>query len=171
MDNIILTLDQHEIDPVADTGDRDSYYVRHAARAVLLDTQGRCALLHSKRDGYYKLPGGGVDDGENVSDALARELLEEVGAVADITAELGMVVEWRDFVKMKQYSYAHTAVAIGELSGPQYTQKELDAGFEVVWADNVTQAMQMVWATENHEELGIRFMTWRDAEILRHALS
>ena len=46
--------------------------------------------------------GGGVDEGEGLSQALGRELMEEVGARGAVTEELGKVVEFRDYKKMKR---------------------------------------------------------------------
>lgn len=55
-------------------------------RAVLLDGDGRIALVrHRYIDGWY-LPGGGVEKGEAIADALHRELAEEV-AIGDATVE------------------------------------------------------------------------------------
>lgn len=55
-------------------------------RAILLDRDGRTALVrHTYADQWY-LPGGGVKKGESIDAALIRELAEEVG-ITDATIE------------------------------------------------------------------------------------
>jgi len=60
-------------------------------RAILLDRDGRIALVrHTYMDHWY-LPGGGVKKGESIDAALFREMAEEVGVTdARIERVLGV---------------------------------------------------------------------------------
>lgn len=157
------------MDPSITTDERDSYFVRKAVRAVLTDSSGRVALMYAGQRDYYKLPGGGVDDGEELRVALSRELLEETGSMAIITKELGEVLEWRDFTKMKQISYAYEARLAGEQGEPNFTQSEIDEGFELRWIDTISEATDLVESKATHEDLNVVFMAKRDAAILKAA--
>jgi 8-oxo-dGTP diphosphatase len=164
MDKTILVLDQYELDPTVDTSDRDGYAVRTAVRAVLVDQTGHIALMHSVKHNYYKLSGGSVDENEQLVDALARELLEETGCHAIVTDELGTVLEWRDFSRLKQVSYAYQAELQGQPGEPNLTESEIEEGFVL---ENLDEAIEKVEIGTTHIATSIGFMSRRDAEILR----
>lgn len=105
---------------------------REAARAVLTDDQGLVPLLFVQKYEYHKLPGGGIETGEDIMTALERECMEEVGCKVDIKGEVGMVIEYRSEWKFHQTSYAYFGKIL-EKGEPDFTQEELDEEFTVVW--------------------------------------
>jgi ADP-ribose pyrophosphatase YjhB (NUDIX family) len=62
--------------------------VTDRVRALLVTPDGDFLVFRRVRPGvehpYWILPGGGVDDGETLAEALERELREEIAGVADV---------------------------------------------------------------------------------------
>jgi ADP-ribose pyrophosphatase YjhB (NUDIX family) len=167
----ILTLHEQDIDSSVPQVERSDFYHRTSVRAILLDDEGSIALMHAKNNAYYKLPGGGVDEGESLKDALSRELLEETGCNARILHELGKTVEYRDFARMKQTSVAYLAIVVGTKGVPSFTEEEVAEGFEVAWVPNIAQAIQIVKdAGQIANDMQTQFMWRREVAILKSAL-
>lgn len=106
---------------------------RHAARAIVLDKEGNVGLLHATKHAYYKLPGGGVDEGEDLAEALKRECLEELGCNIEVISEIGIIDEYRKIHNLHQTSYCYSAQVVGEKGTPDFTESEIANGFEIVW--------------------------------------
>ncbi len=65
---------------------------RPSVRGIII-RDGKIAMMHSLKYDYYKLPGGGIEQGECYEDTLIREVLEESGLVVktDSIREYGYV--------------------------------------------------------------------------------
>lgn len=68
-----------EID-LKDYKETDNIFRRPSARAIIIQGD-KIALVYSKKEKYYKFPGGGIHDDEDKKEALIREVREEVGMV------------------------------------------------------------------------------------------
>ncbi len=141
---------------------------RTAARGVVLNKMNEVALLWVSKQGYHKLPGGGVEGGEGLQEALRRELLEETGYEAEIIAEIGEIVGYRDKWGMKQLSKCYLMKQVGEQKPAALTQEEEADGFEVVWAKDIADALSIIEADEPLNYDG-KFITQRDRVFLKLA--
>ncbi|HEY4496078.1 MAG TPA: NUDIX domain-containing protein [Candidatus Paceibacterota bacterium] len=107
-----------------------NYRVREAGRAIVLDENGHIGLLHVSKENYYKLAGGGIEEGEDKIIALRRECLEELGCDIEITGEIGFIVEYRRIFNLKQTSYCYLAKVKGKKGNPDFTDDEKENGFK-----------------------------------------
>ena len=106
---------------------------RHTARAVLRNSDGLYAVMYAKKSGLYALPGGGIEDGESIIDALKREILEETGCFCDAIEELGYVYENRAECDFTQYSYYYAVTSSGPLKSIELTDEEIENGTLLLW--------------------------------------
>ncbi|MEW9110015.1 MAG: NUDIX domain-containing protein [Cytobacillus gottheilii] len=77
--------------------------IRNSAKAIIV--QDNALLAIKKRDeagGYYILPGGGQELGENLHQALKRECVEEINA----KVEIGDLLFIREYIG-KNHEHAH----------------------------------------------------------------
>lgn len=76
-----------------DYNEGDSVFKRPSARAVILK-DGKISLVYSKKEKYYKFPGGGINGDEDKISALIREVKEEVGltVIPESIREFGSVM-------------------------------------------------------------------------------
>ncbi len=77
--------------------------------AIILNDEGEVLLSHERRFGtsFSKFPGGGVEWGEGLKDALKRELMEELG----LEAEIGELRYVNDFFQQSAFREADQIIS------------------------------------------------------------
>ncbi|MFA5163490.1 MAG: NUDIX domain-containing protein [Patescibacteria group bacterium] len=140
--------------------------IREAARAILFNDSRFIPLLFVSKHGFHKLPGGGLEEGEEITDALAREIEEETGCQAEITGELGKIIEFRSRWKLKQTSYCYLG-KITSQGKPNFTEKETLEGFKLVWLE-LDQAISQM-EKERPDNYEGNFIQKRDLAFLKKA--
>lgn len=82
-------------------------YIDHdrvIARAIVYDDEGYFYFVRAERDDLFgkatliETSGGGVECGEELNDAILRELREELGANAEIICKLGVVSDYYNLI-------------------------------------------------------------------------
>lgn len=70
-----------------------SVFRRPSARGIIINNN-KIALVYSTTEKYYKFPGGGINDSEDIKTALIREVREEVGlrVIPESIKEFGSVL-------------------------------------------------------------------------------
>lgn len=113
---------------------------REAVRAVII--RGRDLLLvHSRVNGDYKFPGGGVEEDEFQESALIREVAEESGGrVTSKPQPFGKVLEFdfpteKEFTSFCMTSYYYLCEVDRVLGPQQLDDYEARLGFVPEWVD------------------------------------
>ncbi|GAB4419929.1 MAG: hypothetical protein Kow002_07980 [Anaerolineales bacterium] len=114
-------------------------------------------LVYSPTQNEYKLPGGGVDDGETLEAALAREVLEECGArLTRVVREIGSIVEYDQAVEtkfetFKMTSYHFLCEAEAFVASQALDGYEVRLGFTPRWVD-IQKALALNQSRLNHPD-------------------
>jgi 8-oxo-dGTP pyrophosphatase MutT (NUDIX family) len=130
---VLFTLDKQDYAPDQPVLEKIS------TRAVII-REGRIAMQKGKA-GDYKLLGGGVEPGEDLKEALVREVREEAGLVVSPESihAIGEVVERRrDAFEPDMVFVCHSHFffcnAGREMVEPHLTESEMEKGYHLVWA-------------------------------------
>ncbi len=115
-----------------------SLIVRHAARGIVLRGTD-ILLLFTQRYHDYSLPGGGVDEGEDLITGLTRELEEETGAQGvNVVKPFARYDEYRPWYKadadiIHMISHCYVCTIEGELGKTALESYEVSNGMKPIW--------------------------------------
>ena len=123
-----------EID-LKDYKETDEVFRRPSARAIILQ-ENKIALVYSKKEKYYKFPGGGIHDDENKIEALIREVREEVGmtVIPESIREFGSVLRRQKSDEsennvFEQENYYYFCTVENQLTSQELDDYEKEAEF------------------------------------------
>lgn len=107
--------------------------VKVAVSALVQDDEGRILLIRRTDNGKYSIPGGGLEAGETVAQAVVREVQEETGIDVEVTELVGVfsnpdhVIAYDDGEVRQEFSICFRAEPIGG------SPRSSDESSEVEW--------------------------------------
>lgn len=167
---LLAFFSDQDFDKKLPTPNRSGYNVRCAGRAVLINSKGEIALMWVGTHSIYKLPGGGIEESEDIHEGLKREIMEETGCHASVGDEIGITIELRDQWKLAQISYAFRATVTEETKDFNFTEEEIERGFALKWVP-ISEAISLMESHTCPDEYDAKFMQRRDLAIVKAALS
>jgi ADP-ribose pyrophosphatase YjhB (NUDIX family) len=90
-----------------------------AVSAVVADEHDRILLIRRTDNGYWSIPGGGVEPGESLRRAVTREVAEETGVDCDVAGLVGIysdpghVAAYDDGEVRQEFSICFTTRLLG----------------------------------------------------------
>lgn len=125
-------------------------FTRIATRAIVI-RDNKILLMFTKRYNDYSLPGGGVDEGEDLLTGFKRELAEETGAVGIKSVQaFGLYEEYRPHKSdkhnpecsiMHMLSYCYSCEIGEHLGANKLEDYEVNNGMQVCWV-HIDDAIQ-----------------------------
>lgn len=141
---------------------------RKAARTVIFDENNKVAILEVRGGLYHKIPGGGIEDGENEVVAASREATEEAGCDVEIIERLGE----SDFIdpadaNLIHHSVCYLAKKTREHPDTNFTEHEVNNNFRLIWLD-INSAIKLFENVKSDVQFEVN-MNNRDLKFLQKA--
>ena len=150
---------------------------RFGARGIVLNDTNQIAVFFKMKKNEYKLPGGGIDQGEDAILAFKRECEEEIGCEIEVVRNLGTILEVKSHENFEQLSYVFVAKVVKDYGALNLTQQEQDEGAGVVWMGVedalkvIKNSLENLVASKYDSVYRTQFMVMRDVKILKKYLN
>lgn len=131
--NYLATLSDKDIFPYKEFTPVAKWVLRPTVKIILQNSEGKIALVTNSIHNIFLLPGGGIDDGEEVLIAANRECVEEVGCSIIQSEIIGVTEEYRARDKKRCETYGVIARVQEIISGDSRTDEEKKNGLIPVW--------------------------------------
>ncbi len=151
--------------------------IRYAARGIVINKDGDIAVFNKKKKNEYKLPGGGIEEHEDILEALKREILEETGCLVEIEDFLGITIEEKSLTNFKQISYIFTCFVTEDTKVTHLTEKEKNEGGSLIFVSPkeafnlINESFNNLKGSEYDNLYRSLFMVKRDALIASYYLN
>ena len=126
---------------------------RKIVRAIVLDEQNRIALTKINNNDkfglrdYYELPGGGVQKGETLIEALRREMEEEIGCHIENIKEIGKVIDYYNLIQRENHNYFYL-VKVKDRVPSRLEPEEIERIEAIVWV-RIDEAIRLYEKMQN----------------------
>lgn len=172
----IVAIYQKDVFPEMSESSNIEYADRNTGKAIMIDSERKICLIGNNQNDFLELPGGGIDDGENIGEGVIRECLEETGYKVVLKSEVGSIDDYRPRDKKHCINFCYVVSVVGEKGEVSHTEDESNIGMYTKWVD-VKTAIDIFRKQEKDLKKGkvtfynTGFNILRDRKFLEEAIS
>ena len=123
--------------------------IRNSVRCLLINQNQEICLLYSQARDYYAIPGGGIEPGESLLQALSRETLEETGYLLKNPKPIGNIHE--QLYDRVTTTYFFSAQP-DKILHTNYMPDEIEEDYILKWL-SLPEALQIFQTVCNEQQL------------------
>lgn len=146
----LITLKDKDIFPDKEVAEVSEWTPRRTVKIIIKNSEGKIALVTNPIHNCFLLPGGGIDEGEEIFAAADRESREEAKYSIKLFEMIGVIEEFRARDKKHYETYGVFAEALEEVTEDLRTEEEKKNQLTVVWLSKDEAEMKF---TEQEELL------------------